>query len=65
MQNTFQDQLALSILRSDAAEAKAYNLRSATAVFVNQEMVPLDVAISREKMEAYLRAVAGRATKEG
>jgi len=60
MQNTFQDQLELAILRSDAVEAKAYNHRSATAVFVNQKPVPLDVAISREKMEAYLREVIGK-----
>ncbi len=58
MEEKFKKQLELKIYRSDSEEAKAYNVRSSTAVFVNREMVPLDVATSEEKMTAFLKAIA-------
>lgn len=57
MQEKFGDQLDLQIHRTDSEEAKAYTLRSSTTVLVNQEMVPLDVATSGEKMAAYLEEI--------
>lgn len=57
MKEIFQDRLNLRILRTDSPEAMAYALRSATSVFVDGELVPLEVATSATAMEQYL---AGR-----
>ena len=35
-------------------EAESYALKVSTTVFVNQEWIPLDIAASKEKMEAFL-----------
>jgi len=44
----------LAIHLVDSEEADKYELRGSTTVFINDELVPLDVATSAEKMEAYL-----------
>ena len=54
MQEIFKDGLELQIHRADSQEALPYNLRSSTNVFVNDELVPLDVATSDTAMENYL-----------
>lgn len=54
MKEIFQDRLNLRIIRTDSPEALAYNLRSATSVFVNEELVPLEVATSATAMEQFL-----------
>ena len=55
MKEIFQDKLKLRILNSDSPEALAYSLRSATSVFVNEELVPLDIATSATAMEHYIQ----------
>ena len=57
MQEIFKDRLELQIHRTDSPEALPYNLRSSTNVFVNDELVPLDVATSDTAMENYLNAI--------
>jgi hypothetical protein len=57
MQERFKDQLDLHIHTTDSPEAATYSLKGSTNLFVNQEWVPLDVATSKEKMEAYLNAL--------
>ena len=54
MKEILQDKLNLRILKSDSPEALAYSLRSATSVFVNEELVPLDIATSATAMEHYI-----------
>ena len=54
MKEIFQDKLNLRILKADSPEALAYSLRSATSVFVNEELVPLDIATSATAMEQYI-----------
>ena len=49
--------MELQIHRTDSPEALPYNLRSSTNVFVNDELVPLDVATSDTAMENYLNAI--------
>nr|WP_319586536.1 hypothetical protein [uncultured Desulfobulbus sp.] len=57
MQEIFKDGLELQIHRADSPEALPYNLRSSTNVFVNDELVPLDVATSDTAMKSYLTAI--------
>ena len=57
MQEIFKDRLELQIHHADSPEALPYNLRSSTNVFVNDELVPLDVATSDMAMENYLNAI--------
>ena len=44
----------LNIYPNDDQAAKKFNIRSAVSVFVDGNSVPLKIAISNEKMEAYL-----------
>ena len=57
MQEIFKEALELQIHRTDSPKALPYNLRSSTNVFVNDELVPLDVATSDTAMENYLNAI--------
>ena len=57
MQEIFKEALELQIHRTDSPEALPYNLRSSTNVFVNDELVPLDVATSDTAMENYLNVI--------
>jgi len=55
MKKNFGDSILLNIYRNDSQEAENYVIRSSTNVFVNDESVPLDVALSNDKMNAYLK----------
>jgi len=55
MKEKFGEGLDLKIYTNDSEEAKAYELRASTTVFINESWVPLDIAISREKMEDFLK----------
>ena len=57
MQAIFKDKLELRIHKTDSAEAIPYNLRSSTNVFINDELVPLDVVTSETEMEKYIAAL--------
>jgi hypothetical protein len=57
MKDIFKDKLELHIHKADSAEAIPYNLRSSTNVFINDELVPLDVATSETEMEKYIAAI--------
>ena len=50
----------LDIFTNDSMEAMNYKLRSATTVFVNGEQLPLETALSAEKLEAYLKGLSPR-----
>lgn len=54
MKDIFKDKLELHIHRADSPEAIPFNLRSSTNVFINDELVPLDVATSEIEMEKYI-----------
>ncbi len=43
--------------RADSPEAIPYNLRSSTNVFINEELVPLDVALDTTALEKYITAL--------
>lgn len=56
MKERFGDQIDLQIHLADSDEAKQYPLRGSTTVFLDNEWVPLEVAISEEKMANHLSA---------
>lgn len=51
------DRVNVHIFTNDAMEAMKYKIRSATSVFANGEQVPLETALSAEKMAEYLKAL--------
>ena len=55
VQKKFGDQLGLKIDTTESELAKSYNCRGSLAVFVNQKLVDLEVATSKEMMEDYLK----------
>lgn len=57
MQAIFKEKLELHIHKTDSPEAIPYKLRSSTNVFINDELVPLDVATSETEMEKYLTSL--------
>ena len=66
MKDIFGDLIDLNIYTNDSPEAKKFNNKSAVKDIVNGDVVPLRIAISSEKMEAYLieqfQHIAGRQT---
>jgi hypothetical protein len=57
MPEIFKDKLVLYVHRTDSQEALPYNLRSSINVFINEELVPLDVALDVTSMEKYIAAL--------
>ena len=55
MKKKFMKEIDLKIYTIDSPEAKNYELRSSTAVFVNDELVPPDTAFSSQEMETFLK----------
>jgi hypothetical protein len=51
------DDINLGIFTNDSMEAMKYKLKSSTSVFVNGEQLPLETALSVEKMETYLEGL--------
>ena len=54
MRKEFGDKLNVQINTTDSEEAKGYTFKSATNVLLSEELVPLDVAMDKEKMQNYL-----------
>jgi hypothetical protein len=57
MKEMYKDKLDVHIYRTDSMEAVPYKLRSSTNLFVNDELVPLDVAISETALQKYINAL--------
>jgi len=57
MQEIFKDKMELRIFKTDSPEAIPYNLRSSTNVFINEELVSIDVATSETEMKKYITSV--------
>ena len=53
-QEAFEGDIDVKIFTNDAPEAMSFSIKSSTNVFVNKKSVPLDVALSDEKMKEYL-----------
>jgi hypothetical protein len=55
MKKRFQDSIDLNIYTNDSKEAKEFEIKGSTSVFVNNEAVSLYMALSNQKMESYLK----------
>ncbi len=56
MKDRFGDQIDLQVHLTDSKEAEQYELKGSTSVFIENEWVPLDIAVSEEKMFHHLVA---------
>ncbi|MBU0946894.1 MAG: hypothetical protein KJ804_05780 [Proteobacteria bacterium] len=54
MKDKYDSNLEIKILTTDSEEAKSYNFRSSTNVLFNDELIPLDIATDREKLDLFL-----------
>lgn len=54
MKKKYGDKLTLTISTVQSEEAKPYQFRSATNVLLDEELLPLDVAIDANKMDTFL-----------
>ena len=55
IKSNFGEALDLQIYTNDSEEAKRYNIKASTTVFVNEKWIPLDIATSREKLGEFLK----------
>ena len=66
MKEIFEEGLDLKIYPSDSESAKQYVVRASTAVFVDGQMIPLDIALSEGEMERFLKVkVLEKERKDG
>jgi hypothetical protein len=54
MKNIFKDTIDLTIHTYDAVASEPFKIKKSVNIFVDGESVPIKIAISNEKMEAYL-----------
>ena len=54
MQEKYDGSLVVNIFTTDSEEAKKYNFRSSTNVLYNDELLPIDVATNKDKLDNYL-----------
>jgi hypothetical protein len=54
MKAKFGEKLDVKIFTTDSEEARGYTFMGSTNVLINNEMVSLDVATDKTKMEAFL-----------
>ena len=55
MKRKLGEKLDLTIYSNTSKEAEPYDLKAATTVFVNHEIVPLNIATSENQMEIFLK----------
>ena len=60
MKDKYREGLDLKIYDHTSKEAEKYDLKASTAVFVNEEYVPLDIAIFQDKMYEFLSKLENR-----
>lgn len=54
MKDHFGESLEVAIHLIDSPEAANYDLRGSTTVYLNDESVSLDIAMSANKMQTYI-----------
>ncbi len=54
MKKKYGDRLEVQIYTTDSKEAEPYHFRSSTNVLFEKELVPVDIATDRDKMDAFL-----------
>jgi hypothetical protein len=54
MKEKYGERLELKIYTTDSKEAEGYDFRSSTNVLFEKEIVPLDIATDKNKMDSFL-----------
>lgn len=54
MKDMFGEKINLSIYTTDSEEARKYDFRSSTNVLFKGDLVPLETALDKNKMEGFL-----------
>lgn len=54
MKNNYGEKLNLKVYTTDAEEAQKYVLKGSTTVLFEKETVPLDIALDKQRMDAFL-----------
>lgn len=54
MKEKYGDSLQLKVYTTDSKEAVPYRFKSSTNVLLEKELVPLDIALDRDKMDVFL-----------
>jgi len=54
MKKKYGDRLKLKIYTTDSKEAESYHFRSSTNVLFEKELVPVDIATDKGRMDAFL-----------
>ena len=54
MKEKYADSLKINIFTTDSEEAKKYNFRNSTNVFLNEELLPIDIATNKDKLDKFL-----------
>ena len=56
MKNMFGEKINLSIFTTDSEEARKYNFRSSTNVLFEDDLVPLEISLDKQKMKDFISA---------
>nr|MDA3834337.1 hypothetical protein [Spirochaetales bacterium] len=54
MRLKYKPALDVAIFTTDSEEAEGYTFRSATTVLFNDEVIPIDIATDKTKLETFL-----------
>ncbi len=54
MEEKYGEQLKLNFYTTDSEEAKKYQFKSSTNVIFENELVPIDIATDKDKMDIFL-----------
>jgi hypothetical protein len=54
MKEKYVDQLEVEIFTTDSPQALAHNFRSSTNMLFNGELISVDIAVDKTKMEDFL-----------
>ncbi|PIE56486.1 MAG: hypothetical protein CSA34_04075 [Desulfobulbus propionicus] len=54
MKNMFGEKINLNIFTTDTEEARKYNFKSSTNVLFEGNLIPLDIALDKQKMTSFL-----------
>jgi hypothetical protein len=55
MEGIFKELIDLKIYPADSDRAKQYNIRASTAVLIDGQIIPQEMALSESRMEGFLR----------
>ena len=54
MKNIFGDKINLNIFTLDSLEAMKYKFKSSTNVLLDENLIPLDISLDKQKMKEFL-----------